>query len=98
MAELLTDDQIQSGLRGLDGWNQDGTSIVRAVEADTWSDGIKAVAIVASMADEMNHHPDIDIRWTTVTFRLSTHSEGGLTQNDLDLARAIDQAARQQSG
>ncbi|MGI8994559.1 MAG: 4a-hydroxytetrahydrobiopterin dehydratase [Nocardioidaceae bacterium] len=45
------------------------------------------------MADERDHHPDIDIRYTTVTFRLSTHSEGGITDNDVQLARAIDRLA-----
>ena len=94
MPELLTDDQIQSALSGdLAEWHQEGTSIVRSIKADTFADGIKLVAVVGAMADEMNHHPDIDIRWTTITFRLSTHSEGGLTQNDLDLAVAIDRAA-----
>lgn len=94
MAELLTDDQIQTALSGdLSNWHQEGASIVRSVEADTFAGGIKLVAVVASIADEMNHHPDIDIRWTTIKFMLSTHSEGGLTQNDLDLAAAIDRAA-----
>jgi 4a-hydroxytetrahydrobiopterin dehydratase len=94
MPELLTDDQIQTALSGdLTNWKQEGTSIVRSVEADTFAAGIKLVAVVGALADEMNHHPDIDIRWTTVTFRLSTHSEGGLTQNDVDLAAAIDRAA-----
>ena len=94
MATLLSDDQIQSALTGdLSEWQQDGTSIVRSVEADTFADGIRLVAVVGALADEMNHHPDIDIRWTTITFRLSTHSEGGITQNDLELAAAIDSAA-----
>jgi 4a-hydroxytetrahydrobiopterin dehydratase len=94
MAELLTDDQIKTALSGdLAGWRQEGTSIVRSVEAATFAEGIRLVAIVGALADEMNHHPDIDIRWTTITFRLSTHSEGGLTQHDLDLAAAIDRAA-----
>jgi 4a-hydroxytetrahydrobiopterin dehydratase len=93
MAQLLSDDQVQTALRDLDGWQQEGNSIVRSVEADTWADGIRLVGEVAALADQMNHHPDIDIRWTTVTFRLSTHSEGGLTQHDLDLAGAIDRAA-----
>jgi 4a-hydroxytetrahydrobiopterin dehydratase len=94
MAELLTDDQIQTALsKDLPQWHREGTSIVRSIEADTFADGIRLVAIVGALADELNHHPDIDIRWTTVTFRLSTHSEGGLTQNDLDAASAIDRAA-----
>jgi 4a-hydroxytetrahydrobiopterin dehydratase len=49
---------------------------------------------VAEAAEAMNHHPDIDIRYTSLTFTLSTHSEGGLTTNDLDLARRIDELVR----
>ena len=45
---------------------------------------------VAALAEEANHHPDIDIRWNKVTLVLTTHSEGGLTQNDFDLAKKID--------
>ncbi len=45
---------------------------------------------VGALAEEMDHHPDIDIRWNTVTLRLTTHSEGGLTRLDLELARRID--------
>lgn len=94
MADLLTDDQIQIALSGdLSDWRHEGTTIVRSIQADTFADGIRLVAVVGALADEMNHHPDIDIRWTTITFRLSTHSEGGLTQHDLDLAAAIDRAA-----
>jgi 4a-hydroxytetrahydrobiopterin dehydratase len=48
---------------------------------------------VALEAEEMDHHPDIDIRWRTVTFVVSTHSEGGVTQLDVELAHRISQAA-----
>ncbi len=95
MAELLTDDQIQSALTGdLRGWHQEGASLVRSVQAESFADGIRLVAVVGAVADEVNHHPDIDIRWTEITFRLSTHSEGGITQGDLELAAAIDSAAQ----
>ena len=93
MAELLTDDQIQAAIQEeLTDWTVEGKTLIRSVENKTFMDGIRLVATVAQVAEEMNHHPDIDIRWTTVTFRLSTHSAGGLTQNDLDLARVIDAA------
>ncbi|WP_076221361.1 4a-hydroxytetrahydrobiopterin dehydratase [Mycobacterium avium] len=53
-------------------------------------DGIDAVRRVAEHAESKDHHPDIDIRWRTVTFALVTHSEGGITQNDVDMARDIN--------
>lgn len=94
MAELLTDDQIQDAVRDhLTDWTVEDKTLVRSVESKTFLDGIRLVATVAQLAEEMNHHPDIDIRWTTLTFRLSTHSAGGLTGNDLELARVIDAAA-----
>ena len=93
MAELLTDDQIQAAVQEhLTEWTVEGKTLVRSVENKTFMDGIRLVATVAQLAEEMNHHPDIDIRWTTVTFRLSTHVAGGLTKYDLELARRIDAA------
>lgn len=94
MADVLTNAQISAALEtDLDGWTLDGDSIVRAVKADSFVAGIRLVDEVAKAADAMNHHPDIDIRWTTITFRLSTHSEGGITDSDLQLAREINRSA-----
>jgi 4a-hydroxytetrahydrobiopterin dehydratase len=91
---LLSQEQVDEALReGLSGWVRDGDAITRSVQAESFMDGIGFVRRVAEAAEEMNHHPDIDIRWTTVTFTLSTHSEGGLTENDLTLARRIDSLA-----
>ena len=91
---LLSQDQVDEALGGdLSGWTQDGATITRSVQAPSFPEGIALVQRVAEAAEEMNHHPDIDIRWTTVTFALSTHSEGGLTENDLTLARKIDSLA-----
>ena len=67
--------------------------MVRSVKADTYADGIRLIDRVAQVADGLDHHPDIDVRWTTVTFRLSTHSVGGLTGRDVALAREIDRLA-----
>lgn len=89
---LLSQEEIDSGLQQLEGWTQDGGSITRSVEAPSFMDGIRLVAGVAEMAEELEHHPDI--RWTTITFTLATHSEGGLTQNDFRLAGKIDRLAR----
>ena len=57
---------------------------------DSFLEGIDAVGRVAELAERSDHHPDIDIRWRTVTFALVTHSEGGITEKDVLLARGID--------
>ncbi|MGZ5417121.1 MAG: 4a-hydroxytetrahydrobiopterin dehydratase [Nocardioides sp.] len=87
---LLTQEEIDQALAGLEGWRQDDDTLVREVEAESFLAGIELVRRVADAAEEADHHPDIDIRWRTVTFRLSTHSEGGLTAKDVDLAATID--------
>ena len=90
MTELLTDDQLTAELAGLTGWRVDNDSIVRTAELSSFPAAIAAVDRVAEIAEARDHHPDIDIRWRTVTFRCSTHSAGGLTARDVDLAREID--------
>lgn len=91
MAERLTQKEIDGALGSdLTGWTQAGESITREVTASSFLAGVELVSQVALAAEEANHHPDIDIRYTTITFTLSTHSEGGLTENDLALARRID--------
>jgi len=71
-------------------WASDGGALVRRATAPTFAAGIQWVAQVAEVADRMDHHPDIDIRWRTVVFRLSTHDAGGITVLDFALAREID--------
>ena len=94
MAELLTDDQIDLAIRDhLPQWKVVDGELVRSVKKEAFLDGIRLVATVAQLAESMNHHPDIDIRWTTVTFRVSSHDAGGITEDDLVLARHIDTAA-----
>ncbi|MUM16641.1 4a-hydroxytetrahydrobiopterin dehydratase [Mycobacterium sp. CBMA271] len=87
---LLTDDQINAALSGLSGWTRDGDTLRRAITFSAFLDGVAAVQRIAVHAESVDHHPDIDIRWRTVTFALSTHSEGGLTEKDVALAQAID--------
>ena len=94
MVALLTQAEIGAALAAdLPAWTQEGSSIVRSVTAASFLDGIDLVRKVAEAAERRNHHPDIDIRWTTVSFRLSTHSVGGLTKYDVALARDIDALA-----
>jgi 4a-hydroxytetrahydrobiopterin dehydratase len=88
----MDDQQISQALESLPHWRREGDAITRAVEAPSFLEGIDLVGTVARAAEAADHHPDIDIRWRTVTFTLSTHSEGGLTENDFALAREIDDA------
>ncbi|HEY3261342.1 MAG TPA: 4a-hydroxytetrahydrobiopterin dehydratase [Pseudonocardiaceae bacterium] len=90
MSKLLTEEQVSEALAKLDGWSRDGDSIVRTAELASFPAAIEAVRRVAEIAEARNHHPDIDIRWRTLTFRCSTHSEGGLTDKDVDLAAEIN--------
>jgi 4a-hydroxytetrahydrobiopterin dehydratase len=91
MAELLTDDQLNDALKHLPNWRQDGvTTIVREVELASFTQAIQVVNRIAEIAENDDHHPDIDIRWRTLKFRLSTHSAGGLTAKDVALATEID--------
>ena len=93
MSRLLTQEEIDRQLDDLPGWAVDGTQIVATFEAPDFPSAIGLVDDVATDAEAMNHHPDIDIRWRTVKFVLSTHDQGGLTQLDVELAHQITQAA-----
>ena len=93
MATVLSPAELADALAGLPGWSGDVTGIERAVKAPSFLDGIRLVDAVADAAEAADHHPDIDIRWRTVTFRLATHSAGGVTEKDLALARRIDELA-----
>jgi 4a-hydroxytetrahydrobiopterin dehydratase len=90
MSELLTEDQVTAELAGLSGWSRDGDAIVRTAELSSFPAAISVVDRVATIAEARDHHPDIDIRWRTLTFRCSTHSAHGLTAKDIALAREID--------
>ncbi|MDY0814182.1 4a-hydroxytetrahydrobiopterin dehydratase [Kitasatospora purpeofusca] len=95
--ERLTEDETTAGLAALPHWTREGDSIVRTADAPDFPAAIRVVAAVAEAAEAMDHHPDIDIRWRTLRFVLSTHSAGGLTALDLDLAGRIDAALAAES-
>ena len=90
MSELLDQAAIDSALAKLDGWSGGPDGITRTAELSSFPAAIAVVDRVAEAAEAADHHPDIDIRWRTLTFRLSTHSEGGITAKDLALAGQID--------
>ncbi|HVA85878.1 MAG TPA: 4a-hydroxytetrahydrobiopterin dehydratase [Candidatus Saccharimonadales bacterium] len=87
--DLLDEAAIESRLRELH-WERTGDELVKTVELPTFPAAIAWVGEVAEVAEAMDHHPDIDIRWRTVTLRVSTHSAGGLTEIDFELARKVD--------
>jgi 4a-hydroxytetrahydrobiopterin dehydratase len=89
----LTDDELAAALRADDApdWHLVGDALIKTVVSPTFPDALAFVARVGELAEERNHHPDIDIRYTKVTLALVTHDSGGITRLDLELARAIDQ-------
>jgi 4a-hydroxytetrahydrobiopterin dehydratase len=89
MSRPLDDAEITEQLTSLPGWTGSTAAISRRYEFPDFPTAITAVDRVAVEAEEMNHHPDIDIRWRTVAFTLSTHSAGGVTQLDIELAHRI---------
>lgn len=94
MARILTQEEVTRQLADLTGWRQEGTSLVATYTSPDFPAAVRLVTEVADVAEQMQHHPDIDIRWTSTTWVLSTHSEGGLTQLDVELAHRIAEAAR----
>jgi 4a-hydroxytetrahydrobiopterin dehydratase len=93
MASLLTAQEVAEAVAGLPGWSGSTDRITRTVEAASFPAAIALVDAVAVAAEAADHHPDIDIRWRTVTFTLSTHSAGGVTAKDTDMARKINALA-----
>jgi len=94
MASLLNADEVARELSTLDGWQGDGREIARTAELPSFPAAIRVVDRVAEVAEEMDHHPDIDIRWRTLTLRCATHSAGGVTELDVRLAHHIDEIVR----
>ena len=93
MRDRLSDVEIQRALGKLPGWARRGDAISKTYQFQAFPDGIAFVGRVAEAAEEMDHHPDIDVRYTKVTIALSTHTAGGVTQMDLDLAGKIEAAS-----
>lgn len=90
----LPADAVAAALTGLPGWNRDGDALVKAFTFDGFMDAVSFVNRLAGAAEQADHHPDLDIRWNRVVVRWSTHSQGGITQRDLDLAARTDTLAR----
>ena len=93
MPPRLSDLEIQRALGSLPGWSRRGDILTKTFTFKRFSDGIDFVQRVARAADRVNHHPDIDIRYTKIVCALSTHDAGGITENDLSLAGTIESLA-----
>ncbi len=89
----LSDGDIDERLAGLNGWERDGEAIVKRFDRGDFKGSVDFVNQLTPDAEEMNHHPDLEISWKTVTVTITTHSEGGLTEGDFELARRIDALA-----
>jgi len=94
----LSPDEIAAALHGLPEWTGDGDGLHRTVELPSFRDAVAAIVAIADVAEEMDHHPDIDIRWRTLTFRCATHSKGGITELDVALAAAISAEVQDAGG
>jgi 4a-hydroxytetrahydrobiopterin dehydratase len=91
--ELLNDTQIDERIADLPDWRRQGDALHRTVEAHDFPTAIRILERIVVDAEKLQHHPDIDIRYKTVHFSLTTHSAGGITDLDVELAHRIEDAA-----
>jgi 4a-hydroxytetrahydrobiopterin dehydratase len=87
--DLLTEPQIAAELASVPAWTREGSSITTITERADFRDALLYLGAVAYLAEAANHHPDVAVNWNKVTLTLSTHSAGGLTTADFNLARQI---------
>jgi 4a-hydroxytetrahydrobiopterin dehydratase len=90
---LLPDSEIQSRLSELDGWSREGDAITKTFKNEDFVGSVKFVDAIVHPAEEMNHHPDLSISWDEVKVSITNHAAGGLTENDFELAKRIDEVA-----
>ncbi|HEY8902534.1 MAG TPA: 4a-hydroxytetrahydrobiopterin dehydratase [Chthoniobacterales bacterium] len=90
MSALLSEAEVEAALRGSPDWRVDNGELVRIFAFRNFVEAVDFVNRVTEIAEEANHHPDVDIRWNKVTLRLCTHSKGGLTSADFELAGRLE--------
>jgi 4a-hydroxytetrahydrobiopterin dehydratase len=91
--ELLSDSEIESRLAELDGWEREGETIAKTFELADFVGSAQFVGKLVEPAEGMGHHPDLTVSWNKVGVSITTHSAGGLTANDFELAQRIDALA-----
>ncbi len=87
---VLSQEEIEGRVADMDGWRHEDGRLVRELEFEDFAASVDFVNRITPPAEEMNHHQDLSISWNKVTLRLVTHSEGGVTDNDFELASRID--------
>jgi 4a-hydroxytetrahydrobiopterin dehydratase len=90
---LLNDSEVEAKLAGLPGWSRAGDAIAKEFDRGDFVGSVAFVSSLVEPAEAMGHHPDLEISWATVKVTISTHSEGGLTVADFELAARIDSLA-----
>ena len=89
----MDEEGIDARLAELEGWQLDGDAITREFDRGDFVGSVRFADAIVEPAEEMGHHPDLEISWATVRVRITTHSEGGLTEADFELAERIDAIA-----
>ena len=87
---LLSDSEIEQRLSEAGDWSRDGDAITKTFENEDFVGSVKFVDSLVEPAEDMGHHPDLELSWDKVTVKITNHSEGGLTANDFELAKRID--------
>lgn len=90
---LYQGDALAAKLRALDGWSAEDNWLTRSFKTDGWRSTMLLVNAIAFLAEAGNHHPDLEVHWSSVVLRLQTHSAGGITDKDLQLAEKINAVA-----
>ena len=90
MAERLSDEEIEARLAQSEGWKRQGEAITKTFERGDFVGSVDFVKALVDPAEELGHHPDLSVSWDKVQVTITTHSAGGLTANDFELASRID--------
>lgn len=91
MSDLLSHEEIAAGLKKLNGWSLAGNTITKTCDYPEFPDAVRAINAIADVAESAGHHPNLHLHdYNKLTITIYTHSKGGITQNDLDLAGSID--------
>jgi 4a-hydroxytetrahydrobiopterin dehydratase len=92
--DLLDDEAIEARLEELEGWEREGDVIAKTFQLADFVGSVEFIKLVVVPAEDMNHHPDLNVSWNEVRVSITTHAAGGLTENDFELAKRIDALGR----
>jgi 4a-hydroxytetrahydrobiopterin dehydratase len=92
--DLLDDEAIEARLEELEGWEREGEVIAKTFKLADFVGSVEFINLLVVPAEDMNHHPDLNVSWNEVRVSITTHAAGGLTENDFELAKRIDGLSR----